>query len=224
MMSAGINIHRAASGCMLVGQAIDVPKIRRVAMLTHPKLTIYIRPTYDPLRACPQDTTSIRCLACLSTWELGTWLCLKCREPLNFQAINDQDSICHESRQARDDELWRRCCINRTDFERLRTEHGSAIAGIMLIPVEREGPSLVGGGALPQGGPQVPVKAPPAPYLPKRPPPPAPKQAPRMTTPPPTLRAAVPKPQAPLPLAGPKAPPPTGGQRPHHRIWANAQV
>jgi hypothetical protein len=157
-MNAGIDIHKTATGCMLVSQAIEIGLIKRVTMMTNPKLTIYTRPTDRQIRACPSEVTSIRCLACRHDWSLGTWLCLNCWEPLNFQAINDQESLFAGSHSERDNELWRRYSINRVEFEELRTEHGSALAGIMLAPYPREGPTPDVGALPKRGGARCPLK------------------------------------------------------------------
>ena len=76
----------------LVPEAIPIECIKRITLLQNPKLTVYRRPTAAEL-ATIEWTTIITCRLCNSSWNVGTWLCLKCWEPLSLSAINDAQSF-----------------------------------------------------------------------------------------------------------------------------------
>ena len=144
-----IPMYLSDADVCLVPEAIPIEHIKRITLLHDPKLTVYRRPTIAELASC--DTDDIACQLCGSKWNLGTWLCLECWEPLSFAAINDAQSFLPDQ-ETRKRELWSRYRLTIADFEQLRQQYGTALHGLKFAPRLRAGPPPEG--ALPQGGPQ----------------------------------------------------------------------
>ena len=74
-------VCRSAAGVLLCPQAIAVDYILWVQFLPLGQ-TIYKRA--PPLRFERAELPYIECICCQARWRSGTWICLRCWEPLHF--------------------------------------------------------------------------------------------------------------------------------------------
>ena len=72
----------------MINQAIPVQHIVRAVLITHPKLTMYSKPSSKQLEAATLAMPS--CQACGQTHSKGCWFCLKCWEPLTVFGLANQ--------------------------------------------------------------------------------------------------------------------------------------
>ncbi len=77
-----IEMFMSDANVIFIPTGAPVEAIKYVVLLKYPQLTVYKRPTPSQLYYCNSNMTT--CRLCGGEWQLGTWLCLKCWEPLSF--------------------------------------------------------------------------------------------------------------------------------------------